>query len=111
MASLTITPTPGLAADSFHIIGVFPNPFGAGGTNIGVEVGYRSELTMRIYTVRGEQVYHVTWHNVGPSKSQLPWNGKTDAGVDVANGPYYMTLEAVGQGHDHQAGQWISAWH
>jgi hypothetical protein len=109
--TFTVTPTPGLPGDSFRIIGVFPNPFGSTGTNIGVEVGYRSELTMRIYTVRGEQVYHVTWHNVGPSKSQLPWNGKTDAGVELANGAYYMTLEAVGQGQDHQAGQWISAWH
>ncbi|HXB97523.1 MAG TPA: SBBP repeat-containing protein [bacterium] len=109
-ATFTITPTPGLAGDSFGILGVFPNPFGTGGTNIAVEVGYRSQLTMRVYTVRGELVYSVTWPNVGPSKSQLPWDGKTSAGAQLANGAYYMTLEAVGQGHDHSAGQWISAW-
>jgi hypothetical protein len=108
--TFTATPTKALATDAFILMAIFPNPFGNTGTNLMMELGYQAAIKFNVYTVRGELAYSFTWPSQGPGKVQLAWNGHNNDGAPLANGAYYVTLDAAGGGQDHSLSRWISIW-
>ena len=108
--SFTVSPTAAPNGDAFSLLGVFPNPFGSDGTNIGLELGYQADVALTVYTVRGEALYTGTWAAQAPGKLQLFWNGKNSNGMPLGAGAYYLTVVGTGAGRRHQAGQWVSVW-
>ena len=71
----------------------YPNPF-----NLATEITYTlpkaSKVTLRIYNIRGEEVWHMKQKGLQPAGVHtLMWNGQDQDGAPLSSGIYFYRLE------------------
>ncbi len=84
--------------------GVYPNPFNplVGYTNIDYNLNEDASVTIEIYTLLGDLVWSKDIPAGDPrgghqGVNSVPWNGKNNQGVTVANGGYICTVKSNDQ--------------
>ena len=82
--------------DKFSLKGNYPNPFNPS-TNIMFTLGMASDVTVKVYSILGEEI--ATLHNGSmiPGTHSLRWNGLTNNGFNVASGVYFYQVDVAGQ--------------
>lgn len=72
----------------------FPNPFNAM-TTIAFEIPKREAVSLRVFDLCGRLVRNlIAGETRGPGRHEFVWNGRDDAGRQVASGTYLYRLEA-----------------
>jgi hypothetical protein len=79
-----------------------PNPF-ADETTFALNVPARGRVTLRVVDVAGRVVRTLLDREVAAGEHPLSWDGRTDAGTDVASGVYFARLEFAGGGKTEDA--------
>jgi hypothetical protein len=69
-----------------------PNPF-SGGTTISFGLQGPSHVRLAVYNIRGECVRTLLDGAAGPGTRRVDWDGRNDAGREVATGVYLCRLE------------------
>ena len=79
--------------NAFSLKGNYPNPFNPS-TNIAFNLDVRSDVTVTVYSLLGEEV--ATLHNgvMQPGLQSVKWNGNDSHGAQVASGVYIYRVEA-----------------
>jgi len=79
----------------------YPNPFKAGKqeTTIRYNLEEAAKVTISIYDLLGQLVRRIEIPKATPGRGEqgtntVPWNGKNERGIVVANGGYYCVMEA-----------------
>lgn len=77
----------------------YPNPFNPS-TQIAYDVsptssrsGFGEDVRLHVYNNRGQLVRTLVDKNQSPGYYVVTWSGNDDAGVPVANGPYFFRLQ------------------
>ncbi len=74
--------------------GNFPNPFNPQ-TTIEFEMPSREAVTLRVFDMSGRLVKELAGaEELHPGRHEVVWNGRDDAGRQVASGTYFYRLEA-----------------
>jgi hypothetical protein len=72
----------------------YPNPFNPQ-TTIAFELPKRESVTLRIFDISGRLVRSlIAAKPHTPGRHEVVWNGRDDAGRQVASGTYFYRLEA-----------------
>lgn len=74
-------------------LSVQPNPFNST-TQIHFALDSPEKIAARIVDVMGRTVYYFTPQQFSSGGNFIEWNGKNKAGVDVAEGMYFVKLES-----------------
>ena len=84
----------GVPVSTWRLSNAYPNPFNPQ-TTISYTVGNPSDVTLRIYDLRGRLVREVVsgYHEVG--EYTVRWDGRNTAGERVASGVYLYRLESM----------------
>ena len=80
-------------AQSFELLGNYPNPFNPT-TNIAFNLNVRSDVTVRIFSVLGEEIATLQSGNLASGTNMVSWNGTNNFGQSVASGLYIYQVEA-----------------
>ena len=81
-------------ATSFSSVVVYPNPFRAARGDIGVTfINLPADTTLRIYTLRGEEVKALSANASG----EAFWDATNRSGAPVATGVYFALLRGAGK--------------
>ncbi len=78
------------------ILGAYPNPFNAS-VWIETSVAEASLCDISIFDFSGRKVRTLLTGNFVPGSFKIRWDGKTDDGVDVGTGIYWVRLNAPGK--------------
>lgn len=78
----------------FRLFQNFPNPFNPL-TIIKYHVPYTSQINLKIFNALGQQVKTLFAEIKGPGKYAALWDGKNEAGINVASGLYFYRLETT----------------
>ncbi len=78
---------------SFALHQNYPNPFNPE-TNITFDIPKRSNVTIVIYNTLGQKVRTLVQDVKEPGSYTVVWNGRNDAGVQVASGVYIYMIKA-----------------
>ena len=70
----------------------YPNPFNPV-TNIPFDIVNTDQIRLSIYNIKGEMVRSLVNSNLGPGAYNVRWNGKTDSGVNMPAGMYFIELK------------------
>ncbi len=81
---------------SVQLFPAFPNPFNPV-TIISYSIPRRGQVTIRIFNTLGERVFTLVSAQQSAGVHQVQWNGRTQEGVIVPSGIYYIQLEYAGQ--------------
>lgn len=81
---------------TFRLDQNYPNPFNAG-TRITYTVPERTEVTLRIFNVVGEEIVTLVRAVQSKGTHQVAWDGRNQAGQAVASGVYFYRLQAAGR--------------
>jgi photosystem II stability/assembly factor-like uncharacterized protein len=73
---------------------IYPNPFSLG-TTISLTPGMRIDLEVSIFNTEGRLVRRLVKSQAGPGRSELPWDGKNDMGIDVSPGVYLVRVRTA----------------
>ena len=80
---------------NFRLSQNYPNPFNSS-TNIKYYLPYRTKVSLTIYNIHGEKIYTIL-NNVEKSGSHIMrWDGRNEAGQQVASGMYICKLTCEG---------------
>ena len=82
--------------DKFSLKGNYPNPFNPS-TNILFTLGMASDVTVKVYSILGEEIATLHNGNMIPGTHSLRWNGLTNNGFNVASGVYFYQVDVAGQ--------------
>ena len=82
--------------DKFSLKGNYPNPFNPS-TNIMFTLGMASDVTVKVYSILGEEIVTLHNGNMIPGTHSLRWNGLTNNGFNVASGVYFYQVDVAGQ--------------
>ena len=92
----------GLEVDSeFRIANVmnFPNPFGEVGTNLSYQLTQSADVTIKIYSVRGQLIKTLTASRGSEGGlagfNKIPWDGRDSSGALIPNGVYLYLISAT----------------
>jgi sugar lactone lactonase YvrE len=83
--------TPGFALSS-----AYPNPT-AGRATLSYALPSRGQVTLEVYSVRGRRVATLVSGSQEAGPHSAVWSGRSDAGVEVGSGVYYVRLEHDGK--------------
>ncbi len=77
----------------FKLFQNYPNPFN-GSTKITFKVNHQEKINLTIFDINGKEVRHLI-NNQGSTKRrhEVIWDGKNNAGKEVASGLYLYSLE------------------
>jgi len=79
---------------AIRLIGNIPNPFNPQ-TTIAFEIPGQQEVSLRVYDLSGRWVRDlVAGESYTTGRHEVVWNGRDDAGRQVASGTYFYRLEA-----------------
>ncbi len=78
--------------DKFKLLSAYPNPFNAT-VNIPYSIPKTGEVTVRIYDVLGREVFQKNTKHSVPGYYNLTWNGKSDAGLVMTSGIYFINVQ------------------
>ncbi len=100
--SLNFSPTTGIDSNSenelpktFRLLGNYPNPFNPE-TTIDFETPEASNVSLRIYNLRGQQIKNLFEGKIDGGRHQMIWDGTNDLGAKVTSGIYFYVLKAEG---------------
>ena len=82
--------------DRFSLKGNYPNPFNPS-TNIMFTLGMASDVTVKVYSILGEEIATLHNGNMIPGAHSIRWNGLTNNGFNVASGVYFYQVDVAGQ--------------
>ena len=82
--------------DKFSLKGNYPNPFNPS-TNILFTLGVASDVTVKVFSILGEEIVTLHNGNMIPGTHSLRWNGLTNNGFNVASGVYFYQVDVAGQ--------------
>ncbi len=77
----------------FSLKGNYPNPFNPS-TNIAFNLDVRSDVTVTVYSILGEEVAKIHNKAMQPGLQSVKWNGADSQGILVASGVYIYRVEA-----------------
>lgn len=86
---------------TFGLFGNFPNPFNAG-TTIRFQLAQTEVVSLGIYDVQGQLVRLLWSGSLAAGESELSWDGRDDAGRQVASGIYLVRLTAASRAQMHK---------
>ncbi len=89
--SIITSAGPARPLSAFSLSQNYPNPFNPL-TTINVSVPSQANLTLKIYDVLGKEVKSFEYENVPAGTHQIVWDGKSNAGTQVASGVYFYRL-------------------
>jgi hypothetical protein len=75
-----------------------PNPFNPS-TRIPFAISQAGRVTLAVYDVRGRRVATLVDRDLPAGEHRVDWQGKDDAGHDIASGVYFYRLDAPGAAH------------
>lgn len=78
--------------DSFELFQNYPNPFNPA-TTIRYHLPVRSQVTLTIYNVLGQEVVRLVDKVQPTGKYTVPWDGKSKAGQQVSSGLYFYKIK------------------
>jgi hypothetical protein len=79
--------------NAFSLKGNYPNPFNPN-TNIAFNLDVRSDVTVTVYSLLGEEVAKIHNGLMQPGLQTVAWNGMDSHGTQVASGVYIYRVEA-----------------
>ena len=79
--------------EEFSLAQTYPTPFNPT-TTIAFELARRSEVTLSIYNVLGQQLAVLLDQSLSPGSYDVVWNGITDRQREAASGVYFYRLTA-----------------
>ena len=79
--------------NAFSLKGNYPNPFNPI-TNIAFNLDVRSDVTVTVYSLLGEEVAKIHNGLMQPGLQTVAWNGMDSHGIQVASGVYIYRVEA-----------------
>jgi hypothetical protein len=79
----------------------FPNPFN-GSTRIAYQLPQTSDVDVRIFNMRGEEVHRFLFANQSSGIHHLDWQADDNDGKPVSSGVYVFRLQATLQGTDRK---------
>jgi glycosidase len=71
----------------------YPNPFNPS-TTIQFDLPKQGQVRIHIYNILGKEIAEVVNDVYSAGKHQIMWDGKTDSGVQVSSGVYFVRLDA-----------------
>jgi hypothetical protein len=71
----------------------YPNPFNPS-TNIAFELPIRSDVSLRIYNLLGQEIAQLIDGSTEAGRHSLTWNGTTTSGEPAGSGVYFYRLES-----------------
>ncbi len=77
----------------FSLLQNYPNPFNPE-TNISFSLPEESEVSLKIYNLKGQLVKILANSRLGAGVHNLTWKGKDESGTDVSSGIYFYKLVA-----------------
>ena len=83
--------------DQFVLMANYPNPFNPT-TTIKYGVPKESKVTLKIYSILGQEVVTLVDGVQAAAYHIVTWNGRTDAGVPLASGVYFLQMQAYPAG-------------
>ena len=72
----------------------YPNPFNPT-TSIPFDIIKYDKVRLSIYNVKGEMVRTLVNSNLNPGSYEVRWNGRTDSGVNLSAGMYFIELKGT----------------
>ena len=84
-----------------RVVSNYPNPF-ATLTTIIYELEAPSQVSLSVYNSSGERVALLEQGDRSPGAYEAIWDGRSDAGIEVASGVYLARLEAGHTVHTHK---------
>jgi hypothetical protein len=108
--TLSLSPTTAVESNSdnelpknYRLLENYPNPFLSGAksrfaanpaTTIAFETPEASDVSLRIYNVRGQLIKNLFEGKIGVGRHQMVWDGTNDWGAKAASGIYFYVLKA-----------------
>ena len=80
--------------EKFELFQNYPNPFNPT-TTIMYALPVRSDVTLRIYNLMGQEILKITREGMGAGYHEERWNGLNQNGRKVASGIYIFRLNAA----------------
>ncbi|HKJ68859.1 MAG TPA: FlgD immunoglobulin-like domain containing protein, partial [bacterium] len=84
------------APDAFLLRPNFPNPF-TDYTNIQYALPRKSDIRLMIFDLQGEKVRTIFEGTQSPGYYTEVWDGKSDRGIEVSSGMYFLILQTPEQ--------------
>ena len=78
---------------TFALYQNYPNPFNPN-TSIKFQVPVHSQLNIKIYNVRGQEIRNFVKKDVGPGYHTIEWNGQDTFGKTVVTGIYLIKMKS-----------------
>lgn len=88
---------PGGKSSAVTFSGATPNPFNPQTTMKFYVPANSSDVSLRIYNVRGKMVREFNGHSLGSGWNELTWYGRDNEGAKVSSGVYFAKLKVDGQ--------------
>ena len=70
----------------------YPNPFNPV-TTIPFDIVNTDQIRLSVYNIKGEMVRSLVNSNLDPGSYNIRWNGKTDSGINMPAGMYFIELK------------------
>ena len=80
---------------NFHLSQNYPNPFNSR-TNIKYYLSQRTKVSLSIYNIQGEKIYTLLNNFEKSGLHTMQWDGRNEAGQQVASGMYICKLTCEG---------------
>jgi hypothetical protein len=87
---------------------VYPQPVTGQGSRILLGAPFAGVATLRLYDLRGEQVWEFKKDCPFMGYFEVFWDASNQAGKKVSFGVYYLTAELDSGSRNRKAGKWIS---
>jgi TolB-like protein len=85
---------PGPVPTSFQLYPNYPNPFN-GGTQIRFDLPNKCRVKLVVYNILGQEVAKLADHAFEAGQYNIPWDGRNENGMVVANGVYFASLHVA----------------
>ena len=84
--------------ETFSISDNYPNPFNPS-TNLDFSLPVNSDISFKVYSITGAEVYSHNQKDVSMGKYTLTWNGKDKYGRSLSSGIYLYEFRAGDKFH------------
>ncbi|MCF7826831.1 MAG: T9SS type A sorting domain-containing protein, partial [Candidatus Marinimicrobia bacterium] len=87
----------GISPESFKLHSAYPNPFN-GEVTIPYTTGAFFSGTLKIYDLRGSEVYSRALSHQNQAEYEVHWNGRNQQGISLGSGIYILQISSNGHG-------------
>ncbi len=85
----------GVSPNHFQLRQNYPNPFNPA-TTIEFQVPVQARVKITIFNLLGQQISVLADKNYAPGEHRLIWDARSDTGIPVASGFYFVQMKAKG---------------